>query len=86
MARASPTASSRRASGLRNAPRSPVWPRVKRGQTTRVRVPEARPFSRLSIASRDESNSVCSVGVGASSTASNIVIGLAGMMVEIACL
>src|SRR5271166_1132882 len=49
MARASPTASSRRASGLCNAP---GCPRARFGQTTHARVPVAATWRRSPVAPR----------------------------------
>src|SRR5271165_170491 len=64
MARASPTASSRRASGLRKDPRSPLCGRAEYGQTTRVRVREATARSRVSTWPRGLDAAFSLVGVG----------------------
>ena len=84
MARASPTASSRRASGVRSAALARVA-RVKIGADDQARAwPRRRRVPRIDCAAlRRGSRSMASAS---SSTASNMVIGLAGMMVEIACL
>src|SRR5271166_5497193 len=60
MARASPTASSRRASGLCNAP---GCPRARFGQTTHARVPVAATWRRSPVAPRDGPKAAGSVSV-----------------------
>src|SRR5271165_5753941 len=64
MARASPTASSQRVSGLRNEPRSPRGIRVRYGHMTQARVPWATARSLLSTWPSGVSAEFPSVGVG----------------------
>src|SRR5271165_2608135 len=64
MAWASPTASSRRASGLLKEPRSPLSGRAEYGQTTRVRVHEATSHSRVSTRRRGAGTAFSLMGVG----------------------
>ena len=87
MAWASPTASSRRASGLRKEPS------LARLGTGRVRTnnkgPRARgdfPLSGVDLGGEAWERRFRQWASDPSSTASNMVIGLAGMIVEIACL